>query len=140
MVSSAAPTAAAPIRMPGAGWRVLPYVEQDVLYQAGGIPTKTLRQSGIADRTVAVFFCSSDDALALQTRTDAGNLYGFAVGLTNYKGVSAPTGAMTSKGPAHASIPTGATSAQTDHAMACPTVTACSTAPTLVGACVCLTF
>jgi len=74
------------------GWswmaRVLPYVEETNLYQEGGIPGKTLRASGICDRRIALFLCPSDDAWNAPARTDAGNLDGFPVGLTNYKGVS----------------------------------------------------
>ncbi len=68
--------------------RLLPYVEQGNLHRQGGIPFKTLRQSGVADRTVALFLCPADDAGAAGPRTDAGNLPGFAVGPTNYQGVS----------------------------------------------------
>jgi prepilin-type N-terminal cleavage/methylation domain-containing protein len=74
------------------GWswlaRLLPYVDELNLYEQGGIPNKTLRQSGICDRRIALFLCPSDDAYNAAARTDAGNLDGFAVGLANYKGVS----------------------------------------------------
>jgi prepilin-type N-terminal cleavage/methylation domain-containing protein/prepilin-type processing-associated H-X9-DG protein len=74
------------------GWsflaRLLPYIEQQSLYDQGGVPRKTLRQSGIADRRIAIFLCPSDESLNAPPRTDAGNLFGFPVGLTNYKGVS----------------------------------------------------
>jgi prepilin-type N-terminal cleavage/methylation domain-containing protein/prepilin-type processing-associated H-X9-DG protein len=74
------------------GWswlaRLLPYVEESNLYQQGGIPLKTLRQSGICDKRVALFLCPSDTAYNAPPRLDAGNLAGFPVGHTNYKGVS----------------------------------------------------
>jgi prepilin-type processing-associated H-X9-DG protein len=68
--------------------RILPYVEQDSLYQAGGIPFKTLRQSGVADREVRIFLCPADLTPGAGPRLDAGTLLGFPVGNTNYKGVS----------------------------------------------------
>ena len=77
------------------GWswlaRLLPFVEETNLYEQGGLggfPNKTLRQSGICDRRIPLFLCPSDDAWSAPARLDGGNLDGFAVGLTNYKGVS----------------------------------------------------
>jgi hypothetical protein len=74
------------------GWswlaRLLPYVEEGELHQQGGVPNKTLRQSGICAKRIGVFLCPSDDAYYAGPRLDAGNLDGFAVGLANYKGVS----------------------------------------------------
>ncbi len=74
------------------GWswlsRILPFIEQDNLFQAGGIPNKTLAQSGIAADRIALFLCPSDTAYNAPPRTDAGDLRGFPVGNTNYKGVS----------------------------------------------------
>jgi hypothetical protein len=74
------------------GWswlaRILPFVEQNDLYHDGGVPFKTLANSGIAQRRIPVFLCPSDGAWNGGPRTDAGNLPGFAVGHTNYKGVS----------------------------------------------------
>jgi len=68
--------------------RVLPFLEQQNLYNDGGIPQKTLRSSGVAQSQIAIFFCPSDIALLRGTTLTAGNLTGFPVGLTNYKGVS----------------------------------------------------
>jgi prepilin-type processing-associated H-X9-DG protein len=74
------------------GWswlsRVLPFIEQDNLFQAGGIPNKTLAQSGVAADRIALFLCPSDTAYNAPPRTNTGNLEGFAVGNTNYKAVS----------------------------------------------------
>lgn len=74
------------------GWswlaRLLPYIEQDSLYKQGRIPQTTLRQSGIADQRIGLFLCPSDSAYNAGPRTVAGNLDGFSVGHTNYKGVS----------------------------------------------------
>ncbi len=67
---------------------LLPYVEQDNLYQQGGIPSKTLSQSGVADQAIPLLFCPSDTAQGAGPRKDAGNLTGFPVGQTNYKAVS----------------------------------------------------
>lgn len=74
------------------GWswlaRVLPHLEEAELFDQGGIPHATLRESGIADRQIAVFLCPSDGVSWQGPRSDAGNLEGFPVGQTNYKGVS----------------------------------------------------
>jgi prepilin-type processing-associated H-X9-DG protein len=67
--------------------RLLPYVEEGNLTREGRIPQITLLDSGVADRQIAIFLCPSDNSLT-GPRTDAGNLEGFPVGLTNYKGVS----------------------------------------------------
>jgi len=68
--------------------RLVPYVEQEAIYRQGGIPTKTLTGSGVANRMMSVFLCPSDPSSASGPRLDAGNLRGFAVGPTSYKGVS----------------------------------------------------
>jgi prepilin-type N-terminal cleavage/methylation domain-containing protein len=68
--------------------QILPYLEQNNLYRQGGIPSTTLRRSGVADREVPLLLCPSDPSSAAGARTNAGNLYGFAVGQTNYKAVS----------------------------------------------------
>ena len=74
------------------GWswlaRLLPFVEEDNLYIQGGIGTKSLEQSGICSERIRVFLCPSDAAYSEKPRLDSGNLVGFAVGHTNYKGVS----------------------------------------------------
>ncbi len=74
------------------GWswlaRLLPFIEQDNLYIQGGVGTKTLEQSGICAERIPMYLCPSDSAYNEKARTDAGNLTGFAVGHTNYKGVS----------------------------------------------------
>ncbi len=74
------------------GWsrlsRILPLIEQENLFKAGGIPNKTLAQSGIAGSRIVLFLCPSDTAYNAAPRTNAGNLHGFPVDNTNYKGVS----------------------------------------------------
>jgi len=68
--------------------RLLPYLEHKSLFDQGDVPRQTLRQSGIAAQPVAVFLCPSDPYSWQGPRMDAGNLEGFPVGQTNYKGVS----------------------------------------------------
>lgn len=79
------------------GWswlaRLLPFIEQDNLYNQGQIGSKSLDQSGICAERIALFLCPSDASYYAKARTDAGDLKGFAVGLTNYKGSAGPTGA-----------------------------------------------
>lgn len=74
------------------GWswiaRLLPCLELANVYAAGGIPNRTIRTSGVADQRLPVLLCRSDSAFLAPARQDAGNLLGFPVGLTNYKGVS----------------------------------------------------
>lgn len=74
------------------GWswlaRTLPYVEQDALFQLGGVSSNTLAQSNIAASRIVSFLCPSDAAYNAPARTDTGNLIGFAVGNTNYKAVT----------------------------------------------------
>jgi prepilin-type N-terminal cleavage/methylation domain-containing protein/prepilin-type processing-associated H-X9-DG protein len=67
---------------------VLPYLEQNNLFQQGGIPSRTLLESEILDQRVPIFFCPSDTADLAGITTHAGNLEGLPVGLANYKGVS----------------------------------------------------
>lgn len=68
--------------------KLLPYVEQQQIYQVGDIPNRTLRRSGVAGSRIPLFLCPSDIALNAPPRRDAGNLQDFAVGHANYKGVS----------------------------------------------------
>jgi prepilin-type N-terminal cleavage/methylation domain-containing protein/prepilin-type processing-associated H-X9-DG protein len=74
------------------GWswsaRLLPYVEQNTLYQQGHVPSQTLQGSGIAAWQIKLFLCPSDASSGTGPRSDAGNLLGFPVGQSNYKGVS----------------------------------------------------
>ncbi|HUG93722.1 MAG TPA: DUF1559 domain-containing protein [Planctomycetaceae bacterium] len=70
--------------------RILPYVSAHDVFREGGIPHKTLAESGIADATIALYLCPSDATRTPGPRWDAGNMveHGFPVGQTNYKGVS----------------------------------------------------
>jgi prepilin-type N-terminal cleavage/methylation domain-containing protein/prepilin-type processing-associated H-X9-DG protein len=76
--------------------RVLPYIEQDNLYKACGIPSSTINAAGAAAATaIPTLLCPSDLAINGLPRTDEANIgssfnYGgppVSVGLTNYKGV-----------------------------------------------------
>jgi prepilin-type processing-associated H-X9-DG protein len=73
------------------GWswlaQILPFLEQSPVYDRGQIPRRTLRQSGVAGLVIPGFLCPSSGRNPL-TRTDAGNLDGFEVAVTCYKGVS----------------------------------------------------
>jgi prepilin-type N-terminal cleavage/methylation domain-containing protein len=66
---------------------MLPYIDETALYKAGNVPTRTLRASGIADHHIALLRCPSDTGITADPATDRGDLDGFAVGLSNYKGV-----------------------------------------------------
>jgi prepilin-type processing-associated H-X9-DG protein len=68
--------------------KMLPYIDQEGLYRQGGLPQSTLQDSGIVAVKVPLFLCPTDGALNAAPRVDAGNLPGFAIGHTNYKGVS----------------------------------------------------
>jgi prepilin-type processing-associated H-X9-DG protein len=68
--------------------RLLPQLEENSLYSLGGVPQKTLRDSQIADRQIELFLCPSDGESYMGARLDAGNMVGFPVGQSNYKGVS----------------------------------------------------
>jgi prepilin-type N-terminal cleavage/methylation domain-containing protein/prepilin-type processing-associated H-X9-DG protein len=75
---------------------ILPYIEQDNLYKACGIPSSTINAAGSAAATaVPTFLCPSDLAINGLPRSDEANIgsnfnYGgpaVNVGQTNYKGV-----------------------------------------------------
>ncbi|MCI0739718.1 MAG: DUF1559 domain-containing protein [Gemmataceae bacterium] len=68
--------------------RLLPFIEQQNLHNQGGVPGTRLAQSGIAPWRLEVFLCPSDAAFSAGPRQDAGDLAGFPVGHTNYKGVT----------------------------------------------------
>src|SRR5712692_1103910 len=67
--------------------RLLPYIEQDNLYKACGIPTANLNANPAAVATaVQTFLCPSDIAINGLPRNNAADL-NISVGQTNYKGV-----------------------------------------------------
>jgi prepilin-type N-terminal cleavage/methylation domain-containing protein/prepilin-type processing-associated H-X9-DG protein len=67
---------------------ILPYLERNDIYDEGGIPKKTLRESGVAHLQIPNLLCPDDASTHFGPRTDAGNLEDFPVGQSNYKGVS----------------------------------------------------
>lgn len=69
--------------------QLLPQLDQSSVYEKGGVPDTTLRDSKIADTSVPIFLCPSDPNSHHGPRQDAGNMYEylFPVGQTNYKGV-----------------------------------------------------
>ncbi|MCO6453804.1 MAG: DUF1559 domain-containing protein [Pirellulaceae bacterium] len=66
--------------------RLLPYIGHQDLYDRGGIPTKTLMDSGIMAVAVQDYLCPSAGGERATANTE--DLVGMEVGLTNYKGVS----------------------------------------------------
>jgi type II secretory pathway pseudopilin PulG len=75
--------------------RILPYMEENALYNEGRVGRATLRQSAIVNRQIALFLCPSDEYSNRGPRSDGGNLsgdfppgsIGILVGQTNYQGV-----------------------------------------------------
>lgn len=68
--------------------RTLPYIEQQQIYAAAGIPTRPLFASGYAADPISILLCPADPDATAIPRTDAGNLIGDPVGRSSYKGVS----------------------------------------------------
>lgn len=68
--------------------KLLPYLEQGPLVKEGAVFHQTLRDSGICATKLPFLLCPSDPSATGPPRLDAGNLEGFAVGHTSYKGVS----------------------------------------------------
>ncbi len=70
--------------------RMLPYLEQDALYRAGGIDTASLKDSPARSTNIATLFCPSDAARDESPSPNTANngTTGAPVALTNYKGVS----------------------------------------------------
>ena len=66
----------------------LPFVEEQALFEKGKIPRSTLLGSRVASAHVDTFVCPSASGDLSVPRMDAGNLIGYAVGHTTYKGVS----------------------------------------------------
>jgi hypothetical protein len=66
----------------------MPYCELKSIYVEGDIPNKTLLESGVAGRQIALYLCPSDSYSARGPRLDAGDLDGIPIGQTNYKGVT----------------------------------------------------
>jgi prepilin-type N-terminal cleavage/methylation domain-containing protein/prepilin-type processing-associated H-X9-DG protein len=68
---------------------LLPYLEQDNVYRAGGLPTARLDRSSATAVTVKAFLCPSDQAAARSPLAERTHYMRTAplAGLTNYKGV-----------------------------------------------------
>ena len=66
----------------------LPYMEEQGLYEAGNIPDARLNESSATAAHLELFVCPSANGDLSTPKEDAGNLIGFAVGQTTYKGVS----------------------------------------------------
>ncbi len=66
----------------------LPYMEEQAVYDSGNIPIETLEDSEATNAHIASFICPSADGDYLTPTTNAGNVTGFPVGQTTYKGVS----------------------------------------------------
>ena len=87
-------------RAPSWSWMadLLPYIEEQAIYDAGGLPTKTHEASGVCDRSIQSFLCPSVGYRTNKPRDDRGGLSGLKVGLTNFHAVSgANWGADTSQ-------------------------------------------
>ncbi len=67
---------------------ILPYLEQQPVYQQGDIPDSTLASSGVVDTSIAAFHCPSDVMGGLGAQRETSRyMRDIVVGLTNYKGV-----------------------------------------------------
>ena len=69
--------------------RLLPFLEEDNLYQAAKIDTNTfLKSLPYLEVGLSVFFCPSDNAQALNPSLNRANLQGAPIATSNYKGVT----------------------------------------------------
>jgi prepilin-type N-terminal cleavage/methylation domain-containing protein/prepilin-type processing-associated H-X9-DG protein len=69
--------------------RLLPYVEQDPLYNQAKIDSNTLAQSQpYLAMGLPVYFCPSDTSRSLNPSTNRANLQGVPIATSNYKGVT----------------------------------------------------
>jgi type II secretory pathway pseudopilin PulG len=67
---------------------ILPQIELANLYEQGGVPAKTHRDSGIIDVTIPLFLCPSDGYRSKKDRTNRAGWNGIELGLSNYAAVS----------------------------------------------------
>src|SRR5262245_54383944 len=68
--------------------RLLPYIEQGPMYQQGGVPSGNMNTTGataIMAMNLPILTCPADTGP--RTRTNAADLSGITVAVTNYKGV-----------------------------------------------------
>jgi prepilin-type N-terminal cleavage/methylation domain-containing protein/prepilin-type processing-associated H-X9-DG protein len=70
--------------------RMLPFLEQDPLYQVAAIDASSLKGNVATSTNILTFFCPSDSARYASPSPDTANnwITGAPVALTNYKGVS----------------------------------------------------
>ncbi len=66
----------------------LPFIEEQALFDRGDIPFATLADSKVASAHIAMFLCPSAGGELSMPKKNAGNLVGFEVGQSTYKGVS----------------------------------------------------
>jgi prepilin-type N-terminal cleavage/methylation domain-containing protein/prepilin-type processing-associated H-X9-DG protein len=68
---------------------LLPYLEQNNVYTAGGLPTSRLDQSSATAVMIPIFLCPSETASGVGPQPERSHYMrtGLIVGLTNYKGV-----------------------------------------------------
>jgi prepilin-type N-terminal cleavage/methylation domain-containing protein len=67
---------------------VLPQLEGHAIYEKGGIPIKTHRESGVVGTQLTLFLCPSDGYRSKKDRANRANWQGIELGLTNYAAVS----------------------------------------------------
>jgi hypothetical protein len=71
--------------------RILPYIEQQNIYNQAGVPTTAPAKSAAAQAVIAMpiqnFFCPSDIAQGMQARSGNPNTSPYLAQTTNYKGV-----------------------------------------------------
>lgn len=68
--------------------RILPYLDENGLYERGRVGRATLAQSEVVAQQIALYLCPSDEYSNAGSRLDAGDLDSRPVGQTNYQGVS----------------------------------------------------
>lgn len=67
---------------------ILPQMEAQTLYDQGGIPKKTHRESGVIGTQLPIFLCPSDGYRSKKDRKNRAGWEEFELGLTNYAAVS----------------------------------------------------
>ena len=67
---------------------LLPYIEQQALYEEGNVPESTHEDSGICDRSIPLLLCPSIGRKTNKPKDDRGGMGDLLVGLTNYHAVS----------------------------------------------------
>lgn len=98
--------------MSGPDWswlsKILPYIEQQNLYNSLGIPTANLGNQPLLATNIKTFNCPSDSQSSLprQNCADIGSNNGVGVGQTNYKGVCGANWDWGSSDPSPLNTPT----------------------------------